>query len=139
MTRTHRTITARAMSALALAAAIGLAAAGCAVVDQACRDLKITNKIFHDGTVGELYLAQVTVESSCQWWMLEGDNFMEYGVYSGALPPGVDLDPMGAFYGIPTQAGTFNFEVSARHLLRVIEVRKNFAITILPPQASPGV
>jgi len=118
-------------AALALLAAVMAAPlAGCALVDQLCRDLAITNKTFPDGTVGALYTGQMTVDSNCDWWRLEGNNLIEYSVKSGSVPPGVELDAKGAFYGVPSAAGVFAFDASARHAVRNMEVSKSFTISI---------
>src|SRR6202158_5725763 len=56
------------------------------------------------GAVSESYNAVLAVGG--------GSSPYHFSVKTGALPPGISLDPRtGRFYGTPTAAGTFSFEV----------------------------
>lgn len=53
-----------------------------------------------------------------------------YAVYSGALPPGLALDPVtGAISGTPALAGTFDFTIKATDC-SLCPGRRNYSITI---------
>ena len=104
--------------------------AGACAFDQTCRDIKITNNSMPDGAVGEKYTGHITVDSNCDWWKLEGDNFVEFTIMAGAVPDGMNMDPKGDFWGLPTTPGIYYFSVRARNIIRFMEARKDLSITI---------
>ncbi|MDH5477763.1 MAG: hypothetical protein OEY50_05500 [Nitrospinota bacterium] len=103
---------------------------GCSVLDQTCRELRITNESFPDGEVGIEYVDTVNVESGCSWFRTEGRNFIEFRVPLADMPPGVDIDAMGAVSGVPTTAGVFHFTITAVSLLHFFQVERDYSITI---------
>ncbi|MDH5638360.1 MAG: hypothetical protein OEZ04_07710 [Nitrospinota bacterium] len=104
---------------------------GCSTDNFTCRDLQITNPSFPDGVVGIPYADLVTVESNCQWWKVEGRNFVEFRLPYADQPPGVDMDAMGAITGIPTTAGVYPFTITAINITHMIETKRDYSITIL--------
>ncbi|MDH5511053.1 MAG: hypothetical protein OEZ32_11980 [Nitrospinota bacterium] len=104
--------------------------AGCSTDDLTCRDLRITNPSFPDGVVGIPYADLVTVESNCQWWKIEGRNFVEFRAPYADQPPGVDMDAMGVITGIPTMAGVFPFTITAINITHMVETKRDYTITI---------
>lgn len=59
-----------------------------------------------DATVNESYSARVPVAA--------GDSPMTFELTSGALPPGITLDPStGLVSGVPTAAGSYSFAITA--------------------------
>jgi len=57
---------------------------------------------------------QVGVAFSGQIGISGGTPPETLSVDAGALPPGLELDNTGLISGIPTQAGTFTFEVDVK-------------------------
>lgn len=73
------------------------------IAGQACQT--ITLAALANGTAGQFYYGNVAAQPAGSY---------TYAVTSGALPPGLVLQSMmGAMYGTPTQAGTFNFTITA--------------------------
>src|SRR5271166_3535908 len=52
---------------------------------------------------------------------------------TGALPPGLRLDPSGLLSGTPTTPGTYSFTVSAKNVDGAGPPAKQFLLTVLQP------
>jgi len=79
-----------------------------------------------DGIVGDEY-----------WSRLESENYAQWSVISGSLPPGLRLYSDGGIGGYPREAGTFNFTVEAKNVSG--SDTKAFFITIAPEQYAPVI
>ncbi len=88
-------------------------------------NLEITTQDLPDGRVGVEY--STVFGSHC------GGNI--WSIDSGALPPGLTLHDNGRLDGIPTEAGTFNFNVNVFKNASIGDsaesVSKGFSLTIL--------
>lgn len=73
-----------------------------------CKFNSIITESLPDGTVGNEYYYQIELETSCS------APYRKIEVKSGDLPPGITLETSGEFKGIPTQAGTYTFSITAR-------------------------
>ena len=72
----------------------------------ACPPMFITTSNLRDGTLGVSYQDYISVQ--------DDTGTVAYSVSSGDLPPGLSVDPATGFItGVPTQLGTFNFDVTA--------------------------
>src|SRR6202158_495000 len=75
------------------------------------------------GAVSESYNAVLAVGG--------GSSPYHFSVKTGALPPGISLDPRtGRFYGTPTAAGTFSFEVIVTDSPQLHEGSRTFAFVV---------
>ncbi len=101
----------------------------------------ISSSSFPNGVVGEVYSAAVLAEGGC----ISPFNPPIFSIAAGGLPPGLDL-VAGVIRGTPTQAGTFQFTLSARDACGA-QAQRIFLVTVtttggepLPPaiSASPG-
>ncbi|ROL62232.1 hypothetical protein D9V86_01750 [Bacteroidetes/Chlorobi group bacterium ChocPot_Mid] len=73
-----------------------------------CKFNSISTESLPDGTVGTEYYFRIELETSCS------APYRKIEVKNGDLPPGITLDTSGEFTGIPTQAGTYTFTITAR-------------------------
>jgi hypothetical protein len=84
--------------------------------------------VLSEGTVGRVYNATITAVNSPASW----------AVSSGALPGGLTLNNSGVISGIPAEAGTFTFEVTATNSYGT-SAAVTFNITVLPLIAVTGI
>jgi len=74
----------------------------------ACPPLNITTPSLDDGVVGVSYSDYITADN------LQGGE--TYSISSGSLPPGLGINAStGYITGTPSQAGTFNFDVTVEN------------------------
>jgi hypothetical protein len=66
------------------------------------RDLSISTSELPDATVGVAYSAR-----------LAGDHVDRWALFSGVLPPGIQLTDEGVLTGTPRLAGVFSFTIQA--------------------------
>lgn len=85
----------------------------------------ITTTSLPAGTIDVAYDQTISVTG--------GIGTLVWGVASGALPPGLDLDPSnGNISGTPTTSGSFNFTLRVTDQIPLFD-QQNFTITINPP------
>ena len=85
----------------------------------------ITTTSLPAGTIDVAYDQAISVTG--------GIGTLVWGVTSGALPPGLDLDPSnGNISGTPTTSGSFNFTLRVTDQIPLFD-QQNFSITINPP------
>src|SRR5882762_6066524 len=121
---------AQRVSVVILLLAVALTTTSCGTLAQAAgaqNNATPNNLVLHGnfpaGTVSESYNAVLAVG---------GGKFpYHFSVKTGALPPGVSLNPAtGSFSGKPTKAGTFSFEVIVTDAPNLDQGHKAFAIDV---------
>lgn len=66
----------------------------------------------------------------------DGKQTLTYTLTDGALPDGLDLSETGALSGTPTEAGTFNFDVTVSD--GIVSVSRSFSLTVSAGGCSAG-
>lgn len=121
---------AQRLSVVILLMAVALTTTSCgtlALANGAQNNVTPNDLILHGnlpaGTVNESFNAVLAVG---------GGKFpYHFSVKTGALPPGIDLNPTtGSFSGKPTSAGTFSFEVIVTDAPNLDQGNKTFVITV---------
>jgi Putative Ig domain len=89
-------------------------------------------------TTSPLLEAEVNVAQSRTF---VASNTTTYSLLSGALPTGMSLSGVGAFYGTPTVVGVFSFVVKATSPSPTVFATKSFGITIAarPVWVTPAI
>ena len=87
----------------------------------ACPAISLTPATLPGGAFNTSYTQQLTASG--------GAGPYQYEVSSGVLPRGLSLSSGGLLLGTPTQAGTFNFTVTAR-MSNLCSGSKNYTLTI---------
>lgn len=88
----------------------------------------ITSGALPDGTVGIGYGFTVTASGS------PAPTFSD----NGTLPPGLQIDAVGAITGFPQQAGTYNVQITASNGA-LPNATADYTVTITPAAAAPAV
>jgi hypothetical protein len=92
-------------------------------VSPSCPALTIAPNSLPDGAVGAAYNQQLTASGS-------GAGDYQFTVSSGALPPGLSLDPPGLLHGAPTEPGTYRFTITTTFLLSLCTGSRDYTITV---------
>ncbi|MGW3816935.1 calcium-binding protein [Streptomyces sp. NPDC005046] len=94
-------------------------------------DLAITTASLPAGTIGTPYSATIATSG--------GVGTPSFGVTSGALPPGLTLNPgTGQITGTPTATGSFPFTVTASETDPAQTAERAFTLTVSPATCATG-
>jgi len=99
-------------------------------VSPACPTITIAPASLLNGALSASYNQNLTASDG------SGVGDYQFAVSSGALPPGLTLDPPGLLHGAPTATGTYRFTITATYFLSLCSGSREYTITITAPPST---
>ncbi|GAW93281.1 Ig family protein, partial [Calderihabitans maritimus] len=97
--------------------------------EEITRELDIAAPMLGDGYVGLEYLAELPMQPNV-------GSILEWSLYSGSLPDGVEILSGITLYGTPTAAGSFSFALEASNGTQA--VYRNFSLNVATEYTGSG-